>query len=142
MSSKVGPLAYEKNEGPVFLGLQSGQRSRDYSDAKAQEIDAEIHRIIMEGYKKATDILTEKKDALERLTQALMEFETIDGREVDELIAGKSVEDLRKGREQRSASLKEENDKKSKGLKDEVSSQTPDDDKSGLGDPSPVGSPA
>ena len=142
MSSKVGPLAYEKNEGPVFLGLQSGQRSRDYSDSKAQEIDDEIHRIIMEGYKKATDILTEKKDALERLTQALMEFETIDGREVDELIAGKSVEDLRKGREQRSASLKEENDKKSKGLKDEVSSQTPDDDKSGLGDPSPVGSPA
>lgn len=142
MSSKVGPLSYEKNEGPVFLGLQSGQRSRDYSDSKAQEIDAEIHRIIMEGYKKATDILTEKKDALERLTQALMEFETIDGREVDELIAGKSVEDLRKGREQRSASLKEENDKKSKGLKDEVSPSTPDDDKSGLGDPSPVGSPA
>lgn len=140
MSSKVGPLAYEKNEGPVFLGLQSGQRSRDYSDAKAQEIDAEIHRIIMEGYDKATKILTEKRDALERLTQALMEFETIDGREVDDLIAGSTVEDLRKGRDERSASLKDENDKRSKGLKDDTAESS--DDKSGLGDPSPVGSPA
>lgn len=142
MSAKVGPLAYEKNEGPVFLGLQSGQKSRDYSDAKAQEIDAEIHRIIMEGYQKATQILTEKKDALERLTQALMEFETIDGKEVDELIAGKQVEDLRKGREERSESLKQESDKKSASLKDEAKDASGEDDKSSLGDPNPVGNPA
>lgn len=138
MSEKIGPLSYEKNDGPVFLGLQNNQRSRDYSDSKAQEIDNEIHRIIMEGYDKATKILTDKKEALERLTQALMEFETIDGREVDALIEGESVEEIRKSRDKRSANLKTENEgRKSK----EVKEKAEDDGSSGLGDPNPVGNP-
>lgn len=98
MSEKLGPLAYEKGEGPVFLGMQYGQKSKDYSEAKAEEIDTEVSRIIDEGYKKAFKILVDHKDALERLTQALMEYETIDGHEVAMLINGASVSEIEKVR--------------------------------------------
>ncbi len=99
MSSKLGPLSYEKREGPVFLGMQYGHTSREYSDSKAQEIDAEIFRIINEGYQKAKNILEEGQDILESLTQALLEFETIDSHEVDLLVNGGKVEEIHKIRE-------------------------------------------
>lgn len=98
MSDKLGPLAYEKGEGPVFLGMQYGHKSKDYSEAKAEEIDTEVSRIITEGYDKALKILTENKDALERLTQALMEYETIDGHEVEMLVNGAAVSEIEKYR--------------------------------------------
>lgn len=97
MSDKMGPLAYEKNEGPVFLGMNQGSSSqRQYSDAKAEEIDKEVFRIIDEGYKLAVKILTDNRDALERLTQALLEYETIDGSEVEMLVNGAAVSEIRK----------------------------------------------
>ena len=98
MSEKLGPLAYEKREGPVFLGLSQGHSSKDYSESKAEEIDAEVFRIIDEGYKKALKILTENKDALERLTLALLEHETIDGHEVSMLVNGADVSEIEKVR--------------------------------------------
>jgi cell division protease FtsH len=94
--SPLGPLAYEKNDGPVFLGMGYGQKTKDYSEAKAQEIDAEISKIINNGYKVAMQILVDKRDALERLTQALLEFETIDGAEVDMLVNGAAVSEIQK----------------------------------------------
>ncbi|AGH95589.1 ATP-dependent zinc metalloprotease FtsH [Pseudobdellovibrio exovorus] len=96
--SPLGPLAYEKNDSPVFLGMGYGQKTREYSESKAQEIDSEISRIINEGYTKAMDILVKHKDALERLTQALLEFETIDGNEVDMLVKGAAVSEIQKVR--------------------------------------------
>jgi cell division protease FtsH len=99
MSEKLGPLSYEKREGPVFLGMQYGHASREYSDSKAQEIDAEVYRIVSEGYQKAKKILEEGKDALERLTQALLEFETIDSHEVELLVNGGKVEEIQKIRD-------------------------------------------
>lgn len=94
--SPLGPLAFEKREGPVFLGLQSGHTQKDYSESKAQEIDAEVSRIINTAYDLALKILTEKRDALERLTQALLEFETIDGAEVAMLVNGAEVSEIEK----------------------------------------------
>lgn len=94
--SPLGPLAYEKNDGPVFMGMSSGPKAKDYSEAKAQEIDAEISKIINTGYKRAMDILVEQKDALERLTQALLEFETIDSTEVEMLVKGAAVSEIHK----------------------------------------------
>ena len=94
--SRLGPQAYEKSEGPVFLGMQYGNKSRDYSDSKAQEIDAEISRFIATGYAQAMEILTTHKDALERLTQALLEFETIDGIEVEMLVNGAQMSEIHK----------------------------------------------
>ena len=101
MSEKLGPLAYEKREGPVFLGMQNGHTSKDYSESKAEEIDAEVSRIINEGYQKALTILRDNKDALERLTQALLEYETIDGHEVMMLVNGASVSEIEKVRKNR-----------------------------------------
>jgi cell division protease FtsH len=101
MSEKLGPLAYEKREGPVFLGMGAGHSTKDYSESKAEEIDAEVSRIINTGYQRAVEILREKKDALERLTQALLEYETIDGFEVGMLINGAEVKEIEKVRNNR-----------------------------------------
>lgn len=139
MSEKIGPLAYGHSDNPVFVGMQSGKGGRDISDSKSQEIDSEISKIIDEGYKKAVRILTEKRDALESLTKGLMEFETVDGVEVDMLMKGVSVEDIKQRRVERSEQIKQEGDLK----KEPVTSKTEKEDKpDGLGDPNPMGSPA
>ena len=96
--SPLGPLAYEKGDSPVFMGMGYGQKSRDYSEAKAQEIDAEISKIINTGYATAVKLLTENRGALERLTEALLEFETIDAVEVEMLVKGAAVSEIQKVR--------------------------------------------
>jgi cell division protease FtsH len=101
MSLKLGPQTYEKSEGPVFLGMQTN-KTREYSESKAEEIDAEVNQIIDHGYKTAKRILTEHRDALERLTQALLEYESIDGVEVDMLVNGTAVSEIRKYRSNKS----------------------------------------
>ncbi len=103
MSEKLGPQAYERTDGPVFLGMQSGQKSHEYSDAKAQEIDQEVSGIIKRGYETAVKILTEGRDALDRLAEALLEFETLDGVEVDMLVNGAQISEVRKIRANRSS---------------------------------------
>jgi cell division protease FtsH len=97
--SQMGPQAFEKSEGPVFLGMNYGQKSKNYSDAKALQIDTEVTKFIDEGYALAKEILTTHRDALERLTQALLEFETIDGAEVEMLVNGAAVSELAKVRQ-------------------------------------------
>lgn len=104
MSPRLGPQAYEKSDSPVFQGMGQSGKSKDYSDAKAQEIDEEVSRIINEGYKKAVDILTTHKDALERLTAALLEFETIDSVEVEMLTNGAQLTEITKLRANRASS--------------------------------------
>ncbi len=96
MSDKLGPMSYEKVDGPVFLGMQYASKTREYSDAKAEEIDKEVFTFIDNGYKTAKKILTENRAALERVAHALLEFETIDGAEVDLLVKGTEVSELRK----------------------------------------------
>ncbi|MEI7973559.1 MAG: ATP-dependent zinc metalloprotease FtsH [Bdellovibrio sp.] len=103
MSEKLGPQAYERTDGPVFLGMQSGQKSHEYSDAKAQEIDQEVSDLIHQGYKTALQILNDHRDALDRLAQALLEFETIDGQEVEMLVNGAQVSEVRKLRANKSS---------------------------------------
>jgi cell division protease FtsH len=107
--SNLGPLAYEKREGPVFLGMQQGS-SREYSEAKAEEIDKEVYRIINTGYEKAKQILRDNRSALDRMAKALLELETIDGAEVDRLIKGDSWEDLKRDRTDKGAGLQAELD--------------------------------
>ncbi len=103
MSEKMGPLSYEKREGPVFLGMQYGQTKKDYSDAKAEEIDREVFRIVSTGYTLAKQVLTENRDVLERLAQALLEYETIDANEVEMIVNGAKVEELEKVRANRNS---------------------------------------
>ncbi len=107
MSDKIGPLALEKREGPVFLGLQSTHQ-REYSDSKAQEIDAEVKRIVDEAHTKAIDILKSNMAALHSIAKSLLEHETIDGEEVDMIIAGGSLEDISRKRAEIKSKLEEE----------------------------------
>ncbi len=96
MSDKLGPLSYEKSDSPVFMGMGGQSKPREYSEAKAEQIDAEVFDFVSAGYNTALQILNDNRDALERLTEALLEFETIDGVEVEMLINGAALTEIRK----------------------------------------------
>jgi cell division protease FtsH len=91
MSEKLGPLAFGQAEGEVFLGRQIGSRTKDYSEATAIEIDNEVRRIVMDQYTKAKNILLEKREILERMAEALIEYETLDGEDVNILMNGGKI---------------------------------------------------
>lgn len=110
MSEKLGPLTYGQGSGPVFQGLQqNGGGQPQYSDTKALEIDEEVDRIIKEAYETAKTILAENTSKLESITQALLQYETIDGEEVDMLIDGASLEDIEAKRGEAMSKLSSEN---------------------------------
>ena len=85
MSDQLGPLTYGENEDEVFLG-RSITRHQQMSEETAKKIDAEIKRIVDEGYKKAKKILTEKIDDLHKLAKALLVYETLSGEEISDII--------------------------------------------------------
>ncbi len=85
MSEELGPLSYAKGEDQIFLGREITQH-RDYSEATAQKIDAEITRLIKKAYNQAEAILKEHIDVLHALADLLLEKETVLGKELDELI--------------------------------------------------------
>jgi len=106
MSEKLGPLAYEKREGPVFLGMQTPQR--EYSESKAEQIDAEVYNFVSTGYELAKKIVLENMDILHRLAQALLDHETIDGAEVEMLVKGGTLDDLRRERQSKERDMAKE----------------------------------
>jgi len=87
MSDKLGPIAYAENQEEVFLG-HSVSRTQNISEATAQTIDAEIHRIIDEAYSRAKDILTSRQSDLNVLARGLLEYETLTGDEINALLKG------------------------------------------------------
>lgn len=92
MSEKLGPLTFGKRDEQIFLGKELAKH-KDYSEKTAVEIDEEVKRIVVESYSSAKKLLTESKDLLEALAKALLEKETMDALEVDDLI--KDVESQR-----------------------------------------------
>lgn len=85
--SDLGPLAYGKKEEQIFLGREIAQH-RDFSEDTAIKIDQEVNRIVSEQYARATKILTENRESVERLTEALLEFESLDNAQIRRVIAG------------------------------------------------------
>jgi cell division protease FtsH len=85
MSEKMGMIQYGEDDGYVFLGREM-VRSKGYSEETAREIDAEVKRIIDESYKIAQDLINTHRDKLEIIAQALLDYETLDGSQVDEII--------------------------------------------------------
>jgi cell division protease FtsH len=81
MSSAVGPVAYGQEDEPIFLGKEIA-RHRDYSEETARAIDAAVHDIIQEALEEVEKILTDHRDQLERLADALVERETLDDDEI------------------------------------------------------------
>ncbi|MFW9610986.1 MAG: ATP-dependent zinc metalloprotease FtsH [Fluviibacter sp.] len=85
--SDLGPMVYGENEGEVFLG-RSVTTHKALSEATMQKVDAEIRRIIDEQYALAKRLLDENRDKVEAMTQALLEWETIDADQINDIMAG------------------------------------------------------
>jgi cell division protease FtsH len=91
MSDKLGPLAYgEKEGGEVFLGRDYGH-VKNYSEATACAIDAEIRQIVEDNYKHTQEILSKNKAGLIEVSEALLERENMDGSEIKAMLFGEKV---------------------------------------------------
>ncbi len=88
--SELGPLAFGKKDEAIFLGREIAQH-RDYSEDTAIQIDKEVRRIVNAAYEKARGTLSDNRDVLERIAQALLEREVIDAAEVKLLMEGKPL---------------------------------------------------
>jgi len=84
-SDVLGTVAYGENEQEVFLG-HSVARSQNISEETARIIDSEVKRLVTEGWDEARKILTDKAEDLEKLAQALLEYETLSGQEIKDLL--------------------------------------------------------
>jgi cell division protease FtsH len=87
MSDKIGPLHFGRNEEMVFLGRDFAEH-KEYSEQTAVDIDAEVRRIVTANHERAKQVITGNMDKLNVLAEALLEYETIDGAEIDVLFAG------------------------------------------------------
>ena len=88
MSEKMGPLTYGTKEEQVFLGKDFSQQ-KNFSDQTAKLIDQEVKALVMSGYEKASEIITEHRDSLEKMALALLDRETLNASEIKEIINGK-----------------------------------------------------
>lgn len=84
MSSELGPMVYGQKDEMVFLGKEFTEQ-RDYSESVAEKIDGEVKQLVCEAYDKAKEILLEHRDVLDKLAERLLEQETIDASELDEI---------------------------------------------------------
>ncbi len=91
MSDRLGPILYsEDDQDTVFLGRELG-RAKTYSEQTLQAIDAEVRRVVSDQYERAERLITERRDALDRIAEALLRFETISGAEVLALLDGRAI---------------------------------------------------
>ncbi len=85
MSEKLGMVQYGDDNEFVFLGRDM-VRGKEYSESTAQEIDAEVKRLVSEGYQKSKRLIEENRDKLEIIANALLDFETLDGSQVEDIV--------------------------------------------------------
>ena len=90
LSEKLGPLQYDDEQEEVFLGRSAGSSAKVLSLETTKAIDEEVRAIIDSCYNKAYEILTENRDILEAMKDALMEYETLDVGQIDDLMARKT----------------------------------------------------
>ncbi|HSE65314.1 MAG TPA: ATP-dependent zinc metalloprotease FtsH [Thermoanaerobaculia bacterium] len=93
--SDLGPLTFGKPEGEIFLGRDFG-RTQDYSETTANQIDAEVKRIVTEAYNRAEKIVVGNTKVMHRLARTLLEKEVLDGEEVLQIIAEETGMDISK----------------------------------------------
>jgi cell division protease FtsH len=87
-SEELGAVSYGENQDEVFLGM-SVARQQNISEETARKIDAEVKRLVEEGHSEARAVLEAKRNDLETLAKGLLEFETLSGDEIKDLLAGK-----------------------------------------------------
>jgi cell division protease FtsH len=88
MSEKLGPLTFGKKEEEIFLGREIAQH-RDYSEETARKIDQEVNNLMSENYQKIHKLVSDNLDSLNKLAKALLERETLDGPEIEEILGNK-----------------------------------------------------
>ena len=89
MSDRLGPMVYSENEGEVFLG-RSVTKTTNISEKTMQEVDAEVRRIIDEQYAIARRLIEENRDKMEVMAKALLDWETIDADQIDDIMEGRA----------------------------------------------------
>jgi cell division protease FtsH len=90
MSDEMGPLTFGKKEEQIFLGREIAQH-QDYSEETAIKIDQEVKKIVLEGYDRAKEILEAHREALVRLAEALLEYESLDFKDIEAVIKGEKI---------------------------------------------------
>ncbi|ANJ58348.1 ATP-dependent zinc metalloprotease FtsH [Pseudomonas silesiensis] len=95
LSEKLGPLMYAEEEGEVFLGRGGGGQGASFSGETAKLIDSEVRSIIDQCYGTAKQILTDNRDKLDAMADALMKYETIDADQIDDIMAGRTPREPR-----------------------------------------------
>lgn len=95
LSEKLGPLMYAEEEGEVFLGRSMGTQHSNVSADTAKLIDSEVRSLIDHCYGQARKILTENRDKLDLMAEALMKFETIDADQIDDIMSGRPAREPR-----------------------------------------------
>ena len=88
LSPKMGPLSYEEEQGEVFLG-RSVTRHKEVSDVTARAIDAEVKGVIERNYERARSLLEEHDQILHRMAEALLQYETLDKDQIEDIMNGK-----------------------------------------------------
>ncbi|MDT3677667.1 MAG: ATP-dependent zinc metalloprotease FtsH [Burkholderiaceae bacterium] len=88
MSDLLGPMVYAENEGEIFLG-RSITKTTNMSEETMRKVDSEIRKIIDDQYARARSILEEHRDQVEAMAKALLEWETIDSDQIDDIMAGR-----------------------------------------------------
>ncbi len=92
MSDEIGPLNFAAGKQEVFLGRDFSQGDSGHSQETSQRIDKEIRRIVTEQYQRARTLLDENRHSLEAVAEALLDYETIDGDDIDRLCRGEKIE--------------------------------------------------
>jgi cell division protease FtsH len=88
MTDALGPMVYAENEGEVFLG-RSVTKTTNMSESTMQKVDDEVRRIIDEQYTLARKLIEENSDKMHAMAKALLEWETIDTEQLDDIMAGR-----------------------------------------------------
>jgi len=91
--SNLGPVMYDEADGEVFLGMSGGVKPKPFSDETARAIDEEVKVIIDNCYSTAKRLLEENEDKLHKMADALVEFETINADQIDDIMAGATPRD-------------------------------------------------
>ena len=137
MSKKIGPLTLGKKSDPVFIGMHQGE-DNTYSEESAREVDSEIRQFISEAYTKAKKIIVDHIKQLHSMAQALLDFETIDSKEVELLIKGKPLEALKAYRKEMKEKIQKERSEDKKKLKEASDVKKPSKDPIGTPTPTPA----
>lgn len=95
MNKALGPIAYDEPDGEVFLGYNISKR-KNIADGTALRVDKEVQKVIMDAYQKTRHILTQHRRELDVLAAGLIEYETLSGEEIKDLLAGKEIKTAEK----------------------------------------------